>query len=164
MRTVSKVMIILGLLIGSAFSAMADTKWTLSDVVFDNGNTATGWFLVNPTLTGYDGYSITVTGPALGATFTATIAVDAYLPVLLGFANSDFSRYLALVPATPLTNAGGTIPLVFGVDCPGCGTMLLPADGHNPEVIAATTPEPSALLLLTTGLGPAAFWLRRKLA
>ena len=52
MRTVSKVMIILGLLIGSAFSAMADTKWTLSDVVFDNGNTATGWFLVNPTLTG----------------------------------------------------------------------------------------------------------------
>jgi hypothetical protein len=63
MRTVTRTMIILGLLIGGAFSAMADIMWTLSDVAFDNGNVASGWFLVNPTLNAYDAYSLTVTGP-----------------------------------------------------------------------------------------------------
>ena len=166
MRTVSKAMIILGLLIGSAFSAAADTMWTLSDIAFDNGNVATGWFLVNPSLNAYDGYSLTVTGPATAAAFTATIVVDAYLPSTIGFAGPGFAEFAVLYLSTPLTNAGGIVPVSLGYDCPpsgGCGTLLLANSGHNPELIGVT-PEPTGLLLLGTGLGPVAFWLRRKLS
>jgi len=169
MRTNLRVMIILGLLISSAFSAMAnqtwDVKWTFNDVSFDNGNTVTGWFFVNPSLNAYDAYSITVTGPASSQAFTASVVVDSYLPGLIGVANSDFSKYVALFLASPVTNAGGTIPMTLGFDCGpvgGCGALLLPADGHTPEIIGVT-PEPSAMLLLFSGLGPAGFWLRRKL-
>jgi hypothetical protein len=162
MRATSKAMIILGLLIGSAFSAMADTKWTLVDIAFDNGNVANGWFLVNPALNAYDGFSLTVTGPASGAAFTATIAVDAYLPNTIGFADTGFSKFAVLYLSTPLTNAGGIVPIGLGYDCPGCGTLLLANSGHDPH-LDGVTPEPSALLLFATGLAPVGFWLRRKL-
>lgn len=162
MRTGFKAMIILGLLIGSAFTAAADTKWTLVDVAFDNGNVANGWFLVNPALNAYDGYSLTVTGPASSAAFTATVVVSAYLPNTIGFANSDFSEYAVLYLTSPLTNVGGIVPISLGYDCPGCGTLLLANSGHDPHLYGVT-PEPSALLLLATGLGPAGFWLRRRM-
>jgi hypothetical protein len=173
MRTFTKTIIILGLLILSAFSAMAnqtwDVKWTFNDVYFDNGNTVTGWFLVNPSLNAYDAYSITVTGPASSQAFTASVVVDAYLPSTIGFANSDFSDYVALYLTSPVTNAGGVIPFGPGLygngfDCGGgggCGTLLI-GNGYTPEIIGVT-PEPSALLLVFSGLGPAGFWLRRKL-
>ena len=167
MRTGTKTLIILGLLIVSSFSAMAtptwDTKWTLVDVAFDNGNVANGWFVVNPTLDTYLSYNITVTGPATGAAFTASIIVDAYLPNTIGFANSDFSEYAVLYLTSPLTSAGGIVPIGLGYDCPGCGTLLLANSGHDPHLYGVT-PEPSALLLLFSGLGPAGFWLRRKLS
>jgi len=48
-----------------------------------------------------------------------------------------------------MTNAGGTIPIVDGVDCPPaahCGTLV--TTGHSPEIIGVT-PEPA-----TAGLIP----------
>jgi hypothetical protein len=96
-------------------------------------------------------FDIVVSGPATGAAFTAAIMVDAYLPVVIGAANSDWSEYIDLVPASSLTSAGGTVPLANlgwgSVDCTGCGTLLV-ADGHTPEVIGVPFPEPSAIILL----------------
>src|SRR5579863_4389719 len=109
MKVFSTVMIALGLFVGSGVCAMADTIWTLNDVDFSNGNTATGYFITNPTVTAIDGFSIQVTGPATAADFTATVMVNAYLPSEIGIANPGFTEYVDLYLASALTNAGGTI-------------------------------------------------------
>jgi hypothetical protein len=169
MKTATKAIFILALLVGSAFSAMADSKWTFENVLFDNGNVVNGWFTLNPTSTAYDAFSITVTGPASAEAFTASIVVSSYLPSQIGFADSTFSSYVALYLTAPMTSAGGDIPFGPGLygngfNCGGgggCGTLLL-GNGYNPYV-HGVSPEPSGLLLLGTGLGPIAFWVRRKL-
>ncbi len=165
MKSLSKVLVVVCLLVAGSLGAMADTMWTLNDVAFDNGNVATGWFLVNPALNAFDAYSLMVTGPDTAAAFTATIVVDAYLPNTVGFAGPGFAEFAVLYLSTPLTNAGGIVPIASGFDCPpigGCGTLLLANSGHNPELIGVT-PEPTSLLLLGSGLGSIAFLLRRKL-
>ena len=47
--------------------------------------------------------------------------VNTYLPGEIGIANTGFTEYVDLFPATNLTNAGGIIPLLgTSVDCKGC--------------------------------------------
>jgi hypothetical protein len=137
MKTVLRTTLIRVLLVGAALSAMAspawDVRWTFNDVYFYSGNTVTGWFLINSATGLFGAYSISVTGPATSQTFAASIVVDAYLPNTIGFANSDFSRYVALFLAWPVTNASGTIPpgpglYGNGFNCGsggGCGTLLI---------------------------------------
>ena len=150
MKTISKAMIALGLLLGSGTSAMADIKWTLSDVAFDNGNTAFGYFWTNDAVNAFGAFNIVVSGPATSAAFTVAIMVDAYLPAEIGAANSGWSEYFLLVPASPLTSAGGTVHLVNqgwgSVDCTGCGTLLVHT--HTPEVTGGLFAEPSAINIL----------------
>jgi hypothetical protein len=151
MRTTSRVTILLGLLVGSGISAFADITWKLQDVDFSNGNQATGYFITNNAVNTVVSFSITVTGPATAATFTAASVASAYLPGVIGFASPGWTAYVDLYPSSPLTNAGGTIHLAghdawgdeYGVDCPGCGVIV------DPNTAAVTTlPEPSAINLL----------------
>ncbi|HEY4960047.1 MAG TPA: hypothetical protein VII29_04230, partial [Terriglobales bacterium] len=91
--------------------------------------------------------------------------VDAYLPNTIGFAGPGFAEFAVLYLSTPLTNAGGIVPIALGYDCPpigGCGALLLANSGHNPELIGVT-PEPTAFVLFASGLarwdsGCAANW------
>lgn len=155
LNKLAKLLTMAALFLGFATCANAQLTWTLSDVVFDNGNTATGSFTTDAGVTTFNSINVSVTGPDSAADFTATIGVDSYLPSLVGLANSDFSEFLALflVPNS-MTSAGGTVPITSGFDCPamgGCGTLL--TSGHDPVV--TTTPEPAtgALMLLGLGIG-----------
>ena len=143
------------LLLGSGVCAMADTIWTLDDVFFNNGNSATGWFITDPTSTMIESFSITVAGPDSADAFTAAIMPDTYLantPPEIGIANSDWSEYVDLYLASSLTSAGGTIDLTGGYDCPGCGVLKVDGD-FRPRVIgSAVTPEPSTVPFLGAGL------------
>jgi hypothetical protein len=158
MKTFSRAIVILGLLIGSGLCAMAtEITWTLNNVQFSDGNTVTGYFTTNSNhLTIADSVAVSITGPNTNVNFTA--AGVAYLPDDIGFYVPGWSEYVDLYLLTPLTAAGGTIAFTGGYDCPTCGTLLLQ---DNPS-ITGVVPEPSALLLLGTGLS---FWgtLRRKL-
>ena len=181
MRIVSRALVILGLLVGSASCAMADVIWTFNNVQFSNGNVVTGYFITNSAGTMDLGYSIVVSGPDGQQAFTATKFVDSYLPSEIGFADSNSKdvrsyKYVLLYLTSPLTGAGGVIPLGRpgpsglygnGLDCGGggaCGLLLL---GHNPTVDGVPVPESSALLNLdlVSSLGLLGFLsLRRKIS
>jgi hypothetical protein len=163
LKRITRLLAIAGLVLGFAACASAQVTWTLSDITFDNGNAATGYFVTDSTLTNVTSYSISVSGPATSQAFTASVFVATDLPTLVGFANSDFSEFVALYWASPLTNAGGVIPFVpggGGFDCGaigGCGTLLM-GSGSTPELIGTigtigTTPEPATGGLLLLGLG-----------
>lgn len=166
-------MIVLGLLLGTGISAMADTTWILQDIAFDNGNTATGWFTTTRSTAWWNlgvweigDFSIEVSGPASSAAFTAATMVDSYLPGTIGFANSGWTEFVDLYLTSSLATApsgGDSIPVKGGFDCPGCGTVLLPSSGHNPEVVNAPELgfyEASALYM--SGLLGFAFRSRRR--
>ena len=158
-KRIAKLIAVAGLVLGFATCVSAQVTWTLSDVVFNNGNSVTGSFVTNSSLD-VTSYSLVVSGPATQQAFTASIFVNDYLANQeLGFASSGFSEYVDLYFASPLTNAGGTIPFVpglygVGFDCGGgggCGT-LLNGNGYTPELIG-TTPEPATGGLLLLGFG-----------
>jgi len=170
MKTISKVVVILGLLIGSCICAMAgEVKWTLSNVLFDNGNTATGYFITDSSLN-LVSFSLMVTGPDGPRDFVANLFVTSNLPTQVDFAkNPGFDPFVLLYLTSAITNAGGIIsfgsgPSGNGFDCGGgpCGTLLLGGD-FNPELIGTPVSEPSALLVLGSGLGIFGTMLRRKL-
>jgi hypothetical protein len=168
MKAVSRVMIGLGLLIGSGACAMADIVWTLNDVFLQyphNGgiNEVTGNFTTDNSVDTIESFSIVIAGPETDGTFTAAQMVNDYLPNTIGIANSDFSEYVDLYLSSPLTSAGGTVDIGSGFDCPGCGTLLVDAD-HTPTVTGvASTPEPSAIPFLGAGLLLMGTLVRRKL-
>lgn len=152
MRILARVLLILGLLAGSAIGAMAgsgDITWTLNNIDFSDGNTATGWFITNGAVNQILGFSIVVSGPDSNADFTATQMVNAYLPNEIGAANSGFTKYMDLLLSSPLTGAGGTFNISTGFDCPGCGVLILSDD---PSVTGVPLSEPSMLMVLGSGL------------
>jgi hypothetical protein len=157
-KKLAMLITVTGLALGFATCASAQVTWTLSDVYFDNGNTATGFFTTNSSLS-VTSFSLQVTGPDTAQDFTASTFVDSYLPNTVGFANSDFSEYVDLYLISSITNAGGVIPFgtsIYGngSDCGGsggCGTLLI-GDGYTPE-LNGTTPEPATVGLMLLGLG-----------
>jgi hypothetical protein len=91
---------------------------------------------------------------------------DTYLantPSEIGIANSDWSEYVDLYLASPLTSAGGKIDLTGGYDCPGCGVLRLNSDFRPAVIGAAVTPEPSSLPFLAAGAILVGMVARRKL-
>jgi hypothetical protein len=153
---------------GFATCASADLTWDVNAVFSYNstGNTATGTFTVNTGLTGLTTWDIFVAGsntqanneytPGNSFPVFDTTHVDLY-----DFAtNQNINLYLS----APLSNSGGTIPLLFGdggltnnstIVCAGCGTLV--------EGVVTTTPEPLSLVLFGTGLLAIMGVVRRKL-
>ncbi len=146
-----------------------DVTWTLSDVTFTDGGTASGSFVYDAdtdTVSSVD--IVTTSGTAFGgATYTA---VDpGYGPYAdeIVFVTDSLAVYtgapaLDLGFLSDLTDAGGTDGL-FSMDgygeytCgdPGCnyGGVELRALAGGEVVGVATTPEPASLSLLLLGIG-----------
>ncbi len=140
---------------------MADVQWTLEStaglgVLFNNGNTATGYFVTNEANTAILSFSIAVSGPAADADFIANVAVAYSLPdgtITFGY-DPGFAPYLALFPAFSLPAGGGNDPLTGsdawddgpgGDNCPGCGVV---ATGRGAGLVGVNVPEPSATIIL----------------
>jgi hypothetical protein len=164
MKIFSKAMLGLGLLMGSGVCAMADTIWTLNDIDFTDGNTATGWFITDPSTSIIESFSIVVSGPDSATDFTANVMSSAYLPNEIGAAlDPGFSPYMDLYLASALTSAGGTVDITSGYDCPLCGVLIVNSDHRASVTGVAETPEPSTIPFLGAGVILLGFVARRKL-
>lgn len=120
-------------------AAAAPVRWTLSNVTFEDGGTASGSFVYDAVANTVDSWSIAVAG---GGTSTfppltyangnsAAIYADGFgnpQPTLLITLNNS-QRVLRMTPNAPLTSAGGTVALNLntagnrsgGVECFNCG-------------------------------------------
>ena len=162
MRVAYRALVIAALLMSSSVCVLANSiQWTFNQASFSDGNVVTGSFITNSAVTAYLSFSITVSNAGTPAdAFTATQMTETYLPTVIGFANADFSRYIDLDAI--LTSAGGLVPITAGFDSPN-GTFRVGGDFH-PSVNGVTlTPEPSAIVLVTAGLGLLGLARRRKL-
>jgi len=168
-RKITKLLAIVGVVAGFATYASADTIWNLDATFSYNSlaNTATGTFQLDPSLNLLS-WDITVAG-------SNTPADDIYTPgdsisvfpdlTHLDFYDGSTNQYINLYLQSPLTNAGGTIDLLYGdggasnnstIVCAGCGTLV------SGTVSSVATPEPASIGFLSgAGILGIAF-LRRK--
>jgi hypothetical protein len=162
LENITKLLTIAGLAFGLATCASADIVWTLNDVVFFGGETATGSFTTDNTADTLESFSIAVSGGLPIADFTASGSDSVVLPGDIAFFNPPLS-IVNLGFVSDLTSAGGTVGVGFGSD--GLLGLLVDSD-HTPEVIGvktAATPEPSGIPFLAGGLILMGFLLRQKL-
>jgi hypothetical protein len=174
MKNISKMLCFLGLIAGFTTCASANTIWDLNATFSYNGlsNLATGNFQLNSSLAVVN-WDIAVTG-------TNTPANDVYnpsdsIPVFPNLTHLDFydfntTQYINLKLASPFTQAGGSINLLFGngngadddatTVCAGCGTLV------SGKVSTIATPEPASIAVIGGAglLGLALLWRKLRLA
>jgi hypothetical protein len=173
--------LILTLLCSAPSKALADPiQWTLAGVTFDDGGSAFGSFLFDADTTTFSAVNIeTTAGTALAGVAYPDFAVgDASIlflysdPSVLTDAVPDFTGVwiLALGLTSPMTNAGGMIPLgalgqgsellCADVGCIQLSGRFIDAGAIEGEAVMTQVPEPSTLALV--GIGLATLWIRRR--
>lgn len=173
MKNSIKLLYCLVLVFGLSAAAAADTIWNIDATLQYNSynNLATGSFTLDPSLNIVT-YNIVVSGTNTQANGTFTPSNS--FPVNPNPTNFPFinintnpNRFLVLFLKRPVTNAGGTIPLLLGtgglsvnstIACPGCATLM---SGY---ITTNSIPEPGSLALLGSGILAVAGLLRRRVA
>lgn len=155
----------------TAQAAFAGFTWTLQDVTFADGGTASGSFSLNTY--GYlSGASITTTNGTgdgfVGATYTAANAIlnNANFPntFLITFETANYQGALNFLFDYTLDSPRQVNPITLAAswECEGSYNCYLNSGGLSRNVTSgAAVPEPGVMGLLAIGLAGAAFVGRR---
>ena len=153
----------------SAGCASADTFWTLVNVNFDDGASATGYFTVDPTFSFLTDWDIKLSGTSYSVaypSFEFTPGDSHYFSISpTDVTVGDFSvsqDFLTLIPSVAMTSAGGTITLATGsLDCYGspCGNLVTGQITDPPPA-----PEPGTLSLMGAALAGIGLLSRKRAA
>lgn len=156
----------------SSATLASPVQWTLTDVLFEDGGTATGSFVYDADTNAFSSISIATSGGTLSppATYSSLLigsAGDAALVPATG-PNLTGSALLQLIFQFPLTNAGGIVFLIdpffptassFEATClnAGCTSVdfgrLMVDGGVIGTPITATVPLPAGGALLVSAIG-----------
>src|SRR5215472_14345461 len=122
-REIMRLIQIMALCMILTAAASADTTWTLNNVTFTDGATATGFFTIDSTFDALTAWDINVQGSNLGADFhyTSSPQNSNFFNISsteVAVASSPFAEFAILFPNSPMTNAGGTLSLVTGLNIP----------------------------------------------
>jgi hypothetical protein len=168
-KTLRAVLVAGIVLLSGALPALATPiKWTLSDVKFTDGATASGSFF-------YDGD--TKKGSLFNVSTSAGIlSAFHYEPATSGLftgggagpnnfilMTNDGRRYLNFSFLDPLSNAGGTlnINLSSGYECLNCNPSRHMVSG-SVTTLSANVPEPGTLAIVMPALGMLGWMARRR--
>jgi len=170
----------------------ASITWTLNNVTFDDGATAAGTFDYDATANFYSNINISVTGFVIQGEYGSLDDTDPYTYIpdtisdtddsLLAFDDLDFTsaaddcdaeiciRFTNMTFSSPLTGAGGFIPLQIGDGSLEVMTKLGGSDLDVHSIVSGSVsaaavliPIPAAVYLFGSALGLLG-WSRRKAA
>ncbi|MCU1285303.1 MAG: putative exosortase interaction protein [Acidobacteriales bacterium] len=170
--------LVLAVFVLGTVSAFADNvTWSLNNVSFNDGATATGSFTYNADTNAVSNWNLTTSSTDAFGGSNYNTGNSSEFTQNLGNPVDSFIFYIGLLqlrftPVTGLTNAGGNISLDLatagggsgGVECYNCspyrvitsGSLSAEGNANNP------VPEPSSLMLMGSGLIGLGAGLRRK--
>lgn len=144
-----------------------DIRWTLSNVTFDDGGTASGWFEYDSGADRVLGWSIQTSGGDARGGFDYETNDD---PAVQGpgdflFAGNDQANpYLRLIVDGTFPGNGGAVALLTGPDggyeCGNCDGVRFV--NHGSLVGVAVAPEPTSWAMMVGGFGVIGAGLRAR--
>ncbi|MCL4779446.1 MAG: VPLPA-CTERM sorting domain-containing protein [Gammaproteobacteria bacterium] len=150
-KLLSTTCILIGILHAATASA-TPIQWTLQNVVFDDGGTASGSFIYDADTSGISSFLITTSGGAFSATYTEWASVD---PDFIVSLVDEPPSILGLQLDAPMTNSGGVISIspdsleYWAVDFDEFSRFVV--SGQISAV--AVVPVPAAIWMLGGALG-----------
>jgi hypothetical protein len=169
-RTALREVVIAGLvLLGASLPAHAvPMTWYLDGVTFNDGTTATGSIVMDPTAHTSSTFSVsTATGTLLAFTFDNSTS-GLYFGGGVGPNNfilftTKGDRYFNFSFLDPMNASGGTfaLDLAKSYECMNCSPFRTVVAG---ALTTADVPEPATLLMVLPSLGLLGFMRRRKSA
>lgn len=166
---IAAALVISGMLTAPAPALATAVIWNLSNVTFDDGAKATGYFTFDADTDAVSDYSISTSAGALAAyTYSnATAQPNPASDTQFLFVPYGANRYLILRTAVALTDLGGSVSLLSGYDyqsfeCGNCFPIRAVMSGALVSGVLPSVPEPASWGLMVGGFGMLGAALRRR--